>query len=225
MGLNNILAAKPREARSSNHAGRLRAKGLLPIVFYGGDLPSAQALALDYAEFKSAFLSPAGNRFLYSLAVDGAEPAWAQLKEYQVDPVSRKVIHADFVKITADKPVSVKVPVVLTGKAVGIERGGQLQQGAREVDVTGLPGAIPDQIEADLTSLGLGQTLHLSQVPLPAGLSLSRKVDLPLAAITVPKGVKVEAEGPAAAPAAAAAEKKAPEKKEKKVEKKGDKRK
>jgi large subunit ribosomal protein L25 len=211
MGLNTTLAAKPREAHSSNHAGRLRAQGLLPIVFYGGDLPAAQSLSLDYAEFKSAFLSSQGNRFLYSLAVPGGETAWVQLKEYQVDPVSRKLIHADFVKISPDKPVSVKVPVVLTGKAQGVERGGQLQQGEREVALTGLPGSIPDHLEADVTSLGLGQTLHLSEVPLPEGLTLARKVDLPLALVAVPKGLKAEVE--AQGPAAVTPEKKAPEKK------------
>ena len=211
MGLNTTLAAKPREARSSNHAGRLRAKGLLPIVLYGGDLPAAQALSLDYVEFKAAFLATQGNRFLYTLAVEGGESSWAQLKEYQIDPVSRKLIHADFLRIDPAKPVSVKVPVVLTGKAQGVERGGQIQQGEREVMVTGLPGSIPDLIEADVTGLGLGQTLHLSQVPLPEGLSLARKVDLPVAVVVIPKGLKAEVEAQGAAPAAA--EKKAPDKK------------
>ena len=211
MGLNTTLAAKTREARSSNHAGRLRAKGQLPIVFYGGDLPAARALSLDYAEFKAAFLGSSGNRFLYSMTVDGGEPSWAQLKEYQIDPVSRKLIHADFVKISADKPVSVKVPVVLTGKAQGVERGGQIQQGEREVAVTGLPGSIPDHIEADVTTLGLGQTLHLSQVPLPEGLRLAKKADLPVAVVVIPKGLKAEVEAAAAAPGAAPA--KAPDKK------------
>lgn len=211
MGLNTTLAAKPRETGSSNLAGRLRAKGLLPIVCYGGGLESALNLSLDYAEFKSAFLGSEGNRFLYTLAVEGEEPGWVQLKEYQVDPVSRKLIHADFVKISPDAPVSVKVPVVLTGKAQGVEKGGQLQQGEHEVVVTGLPGSIPDHIEADVTSLGLGQTLHLSQVALPEGLALAKKVDLPVAVVVIPKGMKAEVEAAAAAPAAP--EKKAPEKK------------
>ena len=212
MGLNTTLAAKPREVNSSNHANRLRSKGLLPVVCYGGDLPSALALSLDYAEFKTAFLSAEGNRFLYTLAVEGQEPSWGQLKEFQMDPVSRKLIHADFVKISSDKPVSVKVPVVLTGKAQGVEKGGQIQQGEREVDITGLPGSIPDQIEVDVTSLGLGQTLHLSQMPLPEGLKLSKKVDLPVPIVVIPKGMKAELEAQAAA-APASAEKKAPEKK------------
>ena len=214
MGLNTTLAAKPREAKSGNHAGRLRAQGLLPIVLYGGDLPRAQSLSLAYADFKNAFLNSEGNRFLYTLEVEGQPPSWAQLKEFQVDPVSRRLIHADFVKISADKPVSVKVQVVLTGKAQGVERGGQIQQGEREVVVTGLPGNIPDRIEADVTPLGLGQTLHLSQVKLPEGLSLARSVDLPVALVTVPKGLRAEVEAQAQAAAG-----------DKKSEKKGDKKK
>jgi large subunit ribosomal protein L25 len=217
MGLNTTLAAKPREAKSGNHAGRLRAQGLLPIVFYGGDLEAAQPLSLGYADFKTAFQAVEGNRFLYTLAVEGQAPSWALLKEFQVDPVSRKLIHADFIKISPDKPVSVKVQVVLSGKAQGVEKGGQIQQGAREVFVTGLPADIPDRIEADVSGLGLGQTLHLSQVKLPQGLSLAKKIDLPVAVVTVPKGLKAEVEAQAAAAGGGAADKK--------PEKKGDKKK
>jgi large subunit ribosomal protein L25 len=194
MGLNVTLKAKPREAKSSNFANRLRAKGQLPAVFYGLGLEKSQSLVLDYAEFKSAFLSGEGNKFLYTLSIEDQDGQMALLKEYQVDPVSRKVIHADFVRIEPSKPISVKVPLNLTGKAVGVEKGGQIQQSEREITVSGLPQDIPASIDADVTSLNLGQTLHLSQVKLPQGLSLVKGVDLAVAAVAVPKGLKSEAE-------------------------------
>jgi large subunit ribosomal protein L25 len=211
MGLNNTLNATSREVRSSNHAGRLRSKGLLPAIFYGSDLPEAQSLTLNYIDFKNAFQNSEGNRFLFTLSVEGQAPSPVLLKDMQVDPVSRKVIHADFLKIDPAKPVSVKVPLNLVGKALGVEKGGQIQQGEREISVSGLPGAIPSQIDADVSSLALGQSLHLSQVKLPEGLSLVKGADLPVAMVAVPKGVKIEAE--AAAAAAAPAAPAAPEKK------------
>ncbi|MDR1658682.1 MAG: 50S ribosomal protein L25 [Deltaproteobacteria bacterium] len=215
MGFNSTLNAKPREVSSSNYANRLRAQGLLPIIFYGHDLTETKSLSLEYAQFKSAFLNTEGNRFLYNLAIEGQSPAPVLLKDYQVDPISRKVIHADFVKIDPAKPVTVKVPVVLKGRAQGVEKGGQIQQSEREVTVTALPSAIPDQLIVDITPLGLGQTMHLSEIKLPDGLSLAKTVDLPVAVVTLPKGMKAEAEAEAGAGAGdkKAADKKANDKK------------
>jgi large subunit ribosomal protein L25 len=214
MGLNTTLTARSREVRGSNQAGRLRNKGQLPIVFYGEDLSESLSLAIDYAEFKTAFLGSDGNRFLYSIATEGHAPSPALLKDYQVDPVSRKVIHADFQKIDPQKPVAVQVPVTLVGKAAGVESGGQMQLGQREITVSGLPQDIPKVIEADVTNLGLGQTMHISQITLPKTLTLVKTADLPVAMVAVPKGLKAEADAASGVtPGAKAAEKKAPEKK------------
>jgi large subunit ribosomal protein L25 len=214
MGLNTTFTASPREVHSSNYASRLRKGGRLPIVYYGYGLSEPQSLTIDYAEFKTAFLGAEGNRFLYTLAPEGAEPSPALLKDYQVDPVSRKVIHADFQKIDPAKPVTVQVPLTMVGKAAGVERGGQMQLGEREITVSGLPSDIPTFIEADVTALGLGQTMHLSQVKLPANLTLVKTADLPVAMVAVPKGLKAEADAASGVtPGAKAAEKKPPEKK------------
>ncbi|MDR0354828.1 MAG: 50S ribosomal protein L25 [Deltaproteobacteria bacterium] len=218
MGLNTTLAARAREARSSNHAKRLRREGLLPIVFYGPGLEESKSLSVEYAEFKKAFLDSDGNRFLYTLNVEGMEPKPVLLKDYQVDPVSRKVLHADFQQIDPQKPVTVQVPLSLVGKPAGVERGGQLQLGEREITVSGLPGDIPSFIEADVTPLGLGQTMHLSQVKLPDNLTLVKTADLPVAVVAVPKGLKAEAD--AASGATPGVDKKAAAGDKKKTDKK-----
>ena len=194
VGLSTVLKAKSREVKSSNYAGRLRADGWLPAVFYGPGLDKAQSLCLDYKEFKTALTTSEGNRFLYTLDVEGAGPQPALLKDYQVDPLSRKVIHADFYKVDPASPITVKVPVVLTGKPAGVEKGGQLQSGAREVNVTALPDQVPAELVVDVSGLGLGQSLHLSQVEAPGGLKLSFTADLPVASVVVPKGLKSELE-------------------------------
>ncbi|MDR2422258.1 MAG: 50S ribosomal protein L25 [Deltaproteobacteria bacterium] len=211
MGLNDTLQATPREGRGKNAARRLRAGGRLPAVFYGRN-DKSQALTLDYASFKTAYTRTEGARTLFTLAVEGQAPQPVLLKATQIDPLSRKLIHLDFLKIDPNEPVVVSVPLTLTGKAAGVEKGGQLQQGEREIRVQGLPGQIPALIEADVSALSLGQTMHLSQVALPEGLTLARTVDLPVAVVAVPKGLKAEVEeaakagdqAPAAAPAAKA---------------------
>jgi large subunit ribosomal protein L25 len=188
------LKAKSREAKSSNHAGRLRAAGWLPAVFYGPGLDGAQSLCLDYKEFKNALTAGEGNRFLYTLEVEGSGPQPALLKDYQVDPLSRRVIHADFYKVDPASPITVKVPVTLTGKPAGVEKGGQLQSGAREVAVTALPDRVPAELAVDVSALGLGHSLHLSQIQVPEGLKLTFTTDLPVATVVTPKGLKSEQE-------------------------------
>lgn len=202
MGLSTVLKAKAREVRSSNYAGRLRAEGFLPAIFYGPGVDAAQSLSLDYKEFKTAMMTSEGNRAIYTLEIDGQGPQAALLKDYQIDPLSRKVIHADFYKIDPAQPVTVKVPLVMSGKPAGVEKGGQLQPGAREVRVVTLPGDAPASLLVDVAALGLGQSLHLSQIPVPSNIKLSYSVDLPVATVVIPKGLKaeLETEGAAEAP-------------------------
>lgn len=195
MSLSTVLKAKKREVKSSNYASRLRAEGALPAVFYGPGLEAAQSLALDYKEFKTAFTTSEGNRSLYTLDIEGQGSVPALLKDFQVDPLSRKVIHADFYKLDPAKPVTVKVPVILTGKPAGVEKGGQLQTGAREVNITTLPDKAPSEVVVDVSSLGLGHSLHLSQVSVPEGMKLIFNADLPVATVVIPKGLKSELEG------------------------------
>jgi large subunit ribosomal protein L25 len=151
-----------------------------------------------------------GNRSLYTLDIEGQGSQAALLKDYQVDPLSRKVIHADFYRVDPSQPVTVKVPVVVSGKPVGVEKGGQLQLGAREIAVSALPGNAPSEVAVDVSSLGLGQSLHFSQVTPPEGVKLAFTTDLTVATVNIPKGLKAEEGGEEAAPAAAA---KAPAKK------------
>ena len=195
MGLSTVLKAKSREVKSSNYATRLRAEGLLPAVIYGPGMEGAKSVCLDYKEFKTAFTTSEGNRSLYTLDIEGLGSMPALLKDFQVDPMSRKVIHADFYKVDPDKTITVKVPVILSGKPVGVEKGGQLQTGAREVNISTLPAQAPAELEVDVTSLELGHSMHLSQVPVPEGMKISYVADLPVATVVVPTGLKTEAEG------------------------------
>ncbi|MDR2406119.1 MAG: 50S ribosomal protein L25 [Deltaproteobacteria bacterium] len=212
MGLSTTITAKPRKVGSSNFARRLRRSGTLPAVCYGEGSES-KAIELSYAEFKKAFLTDPGNRSLFTLAIEGEGSFPSVVKEYQIHPVTRKLLHVDLVKVSMEKPVTVSVPLALVGKAQGVEKGGQLQQIEREITVKGLPGDIPSEIQLDVTSLALGQTLHLTQIPLPETLSLVKTADLPVALVGVPKGLKSEVELAAAgeaAPAPVAAAKAAP---------------
>jgi large subunit ribosomal protein L25 len=217
--LSTELKAVPREDRPK--AGRLRREGRLPAVLYGPGQEGALSLSLDYREFKTALTTSEGHRALYTLAIEGRAPQAVLLKDCQMDPLTRKAIHADFYQLDPAQPVRLKVPVTLTGKPAGVEKGGQLQPGLREVEVKVRPSQAPAELTVDVSSLNLGQSLHLSQIEAPGEATLVFKADLPVATVTVPKGLKAagEAEGEgktapeaAAAPAAAATKAAAPAK-------------
>jgi large subunit ribosomal protein L25 len=208
MGLSTVLSAASRKPASGNQARRLRGGGKLPAVCYGPGVPP-QVLELVYSDVKKALTGDPGNRSLFSVSISEGESFPALVKDLQIHPVSRKMLHVDLLRIDPSKKVIVKVPLALTGKALGVERGGQILQSEREITVTGLPADIPASITADVSSLNLGQTMHLSQVALPENLTLVKTVDLPVAVVNVPKGHTAEAEAAQAAEAGAAADAKA----------------
>ena len=198
VGLSTVLQAKTRQIKSSNYASRLRAAGNLPAVFYGPGQEVPISLCLDYKEFRTALTSCEGNRSIYTLEIEGMEPQPVFLKDLQMDPMTRKAIHADFYKIQLDKPVTIKVPVVLSGKPAGVEKGGQLQSGAREIKLTTLPTSAPSEIVVDVKKLELGQSLHISQiVPPQADMKIIFTADLPVATVVIPKGMRAELEAAA----------------------------
>lgn len=194
VGLSTVLKAQKRLIKSSNYASRLRKAGQLPAIIYGPGLDTALALCLDYKEFKKALTTSEGNRSLFTVEIEGQAPQATLLKDYQIDPLSRKVIHADFYTIDLDKPVTLKIPVVLQGKPAGAEKGGQLQTGVREVSISTLPAQAPTELVVDVSSLSLGQSLHISQIILPADMKLVIVTDLPVATVVIPKGLKAELE-------------------------------
>ncbi|MDR2827158.1 MAG: 50S ribosomal protein L25 [Candidatus Adiutrix intracellularis] len=195
MGLSTILNAKQRDIKNGPRAGSLRRQGLLPAVFYGPGLKMTQSLSLNYKEFKTALTISPGNRTLYTLMIEGQSPQVVLLKDFQVDALSRKAIHADFYLVNLTKPVTVKVPVILNGKPVGVEKGGQLQPGVREVLVSTLPDQAPTEVTVDVSDLALGQSLHLSQMKVQGEYRLVFTTDLPVATVVTPKGFKAEVEG------------------------------
>jgi large subunit ribosomal protein L25 len=143
---------------------------------------------------------------------DGSKQLTVMLKEYAVDAIRRDVEHVDLVIIDRNREVTVEVPVVLTGKAAGLVEGGQLHTVHRSIAVSCKPDDIPVKIEVDISSLGLGDVLHVSDLTMPAGVKPALPPSEAVASIVAPQKEKTPAEeaaegvaaGEAAAPAAAA---------------------
>ncbi|MDX2012170.1 MAG: 50S ribosomal protein L25/general stress protein Ctc [Myxococcaceae bacterium] len=198
------LTAKIRTGAGKGPARRTRAAGLVPAVVYGPHLEKPLNIAVDAKETKAAIQTPKRMNTVLGLSVDG-KLITVLLKEFQLDPVSKDLLHVDFIDVRENEQVKVKIPVILTGKAEGVTNGGILSQIRREIEVWALPAAIPEKIEVDVTPLKIGGSLHINEVQLPKGVTVKTSVNFTLAVVTAPeveKVVEAAAAAPGAAPAA-----------------------
>jgi large subunit ribosomal protein L25 len=196
------LEAKTRTGAGKGFARRTRAEGLIPACVYGKHLEKPLNIAVNGKALRAAVNTPKKLNTLIGLSIDGKEHT-VLLKEYQLDPVSRDLLHADFIDVRENEQVKVKIPLVLTGKSIGVTEGGILSQMRRELEVWALPGAIPEQIEVDITPMKIATALHVNDIKLPAGLTVKTHVNFTIAVVTAPETEKA-AEAQTAAPAAAA---------------------
>jgi large subunit ribosomal protein L25 len=197
----NTLEAKAREGAGKGAARRLRTSGLVPAVVYGKHLEAPLHIAVDPKAVRTAINTPHKFNTVITLKAAGGDKT-VLLKEYQQDPVTREILHVDFIDVRENEQVKVKVPLVLVGKAIGTADGGLLTQIRREIEVFALPGSIPEKIEADVTHLKIATALHVNEMTMPKGVTVKSNVNYTIAVVSAPD--KEEA-GPAAAAAAAAA--------------------
>lgn len=154
------LSAEKRDTRGKNEARRLRAAGRIPAVLYGGAAETV-ALAVDPKTLSRILHSDSGVNTLIALDVEG-ETTRVIVKDYLLDPVKHHLLHADFYRLAMDKPITVTVPIELTGEAKGVKQlGGLLDFVHREVEIECLPSDIPERIEIDVTDLAIGQSVRL----------------------------------------------------------------
>ena len=163
-----ILDAVKREGRGKNEANRLRASGQIPAVVYGskkeGKPPEGVALAVDPKAVLRILHSESGANTLISLRVDGSE-ARVMVKEYQLDPVTHQLLHADFYQLAMDKAITVTVPIVLKGEARGVKlQGGIVDFVTRDIEVLCLPTDIPENIPVDISELMLNQSIRVKDL-------------------------------------------------------------
>ena len=200
----NVVSAQRREEKGKGPARRLRTKGFIPAVVYGRRTEPTH-LAVDPALLLKAIETPHRFNTLLTLQMDGAQKH-VLFKDYTVDPVTRRLLHADFLEVKLDEPVTVDVPVVTVGRAQGVADGGILSIATHEIVLEALPGKIPATIEVDVTGLKIGTSLHVSELPVPEGCKFKYATDYVVAFVAVPEKEEVVAPVAAAVPGAAPAE-------------------
>jgi len=155
------LQAEKREGRGKNEARRLRAEGRIPAVLYGAEKGKAVEIAVDPKNLLRILHSESGVNTLIGLQLDGGDTR-VLVKEYQLDPIDHKLLHADFYQVAMDKALTVTVPVVLRGEAKGVkQQGGIVDFVHREIEIECLPADIPENITVDVSELLLNQGIRV----------------------------------------------------------------
>lgn len=190
------LSVEVREKSGKGAARQFRRQGRVPAVLYGQG--ECVLLTMDPESFLRILKSQAGSTALISLSINGANSKskrTALLRDFQVDPVEGKVLHADFFEISMDKPIRVKVPVHVVGSTpVGVKEGGILHYNMRELHVECLPGVLPDHVEVDPSSLSIGQGIHLKEMTKLEGIRYLDDPDTMVVSVAVPMSdAKLEA--------------------------------
>jgi large subunit ribosomal protein L25 len=201
------LDAVKREGRGKNEANRLRSAGQIPAVVYGrrregSKAPDSVAVGVDPRALLRILRSDSGANTLITLKLDGDE-ARVMVKEYQLDPVTNQLLHADFYELAMDRAIVVTVPIQVKGEAPGVKtQGGLLDFVTREIQVQCLPTDIPEHIDIDVSELQLNQSIRVRDIPTSEKWKSMTDGDAMIVHVVMPK---VEEEPAAAATAEGAA--------------------
>jgi large subunit ribosomal protein L25 len=184
------LDVKSRYGAGSRAARRLRRSGRVPGVVYGGD---GESLGFD-ADARELRLALAASGAVLDLSVDGGKATPVVLKEAQRHPVRGETVHVDLLRVRLDETIHALVPLELTGveDAPGVKEGGVLEQITRELNVEALPTDIPESIVHDIGEMQIGETILLSAILAPRGLTLLDEADETVIATLSPPKLQAE---------------------------------
>ena len=160
------INGQKREATGKKASKMMRKEGLVPCNLYGEKkdgkgLPEAVAFSVPFTEIRKAVYTP--HVYIVNINLDGT-PHKAIIKELQFHPTTDALLHADFYEVTETKPITVGIPVKLNGLAQGVRDGGKLNLSIRKIDVTAPYGKIPEILNIDVTSLGLGKSIKVGEL-------------------------------------------------------------
>ena len=186
-----------RSAAKKGAARKVRGGGAFPGVLYGRKREPL-AVTFNEKELLSSLDKEKRRNTVLTLNVrteagrTASEEVTAMVRDAQIHPLSRRLVHVDFLAVDLNAEVHVTVPLVLTGKAIGVTNGGNLHQSMHVVPVAAKPAAIPTKLEVDVSALDIGDALHVSDLKLGAGVRVVLDAKEAIASVVAPKAEKVE---------------------------------
>jgi large subunit ribosomal protein L25 len=197
------VAADARDSRGKNEARRLRARGAMPAVLYGGP-DGAQAVAVSPKEVGRILHSKTGHNTIFNLSIAGGENVPVMVIDWQHDPIRDSLLHVDFKRIDLSKRIVVKVPVVTQGEPRGVKlQGGVHEIVTREMEIECLPDEIPDQFTINVSELAVNQSVRAGDIPLSGSMKLLSLPDAVISHVVAPRAEEATVAAVVAEPAAA----------------------
>jgi large subunit ribosomal protein L25 len=185
------LSAETRTETGKGVARKLRAAGRVPAVVYG-HAREPQALSLPTRELEKLLGSIATGSTVVELTLGGATTK-TLIREVQRHPFKKQILHVDFQELVAGEKVTVEIPLVFIGTPEGVRLSGALlEQILHTIEVLVDPANIPNHIDVDVTNLAMGHSLHVRELPLPAGLEVLTDQDATVCAVVAPRAVVEE---------------------------------
>lgn len=190
-----VITVHRREQTGVNASRRVRSVGSIPAVVYGAGRDSV-SISVDRKTVLELLRKEGSDNAVFLLKLeDTGKERHAMIRDMQVNPTTREIVHIDFLRLVMDQPVRVTVQVELVGTPLGVKQeDGVLDFVTRELEVECLPGDIPQKIEADVSGLHIGQHLEASQLDLPAKVTLLDDATRVIASVTAPRRVEEVAE-------------------------------
>ena len=199
------IAAESRDSRGKNEARRLRAKGSMPAVLYGG-VAGPTPVAVSPKQLTAILNSKTGHNTIFNLDVTGKETIPVMIVDWQYDPIKDSLLHVDLKRIDLTQRINVKVPVVTQGDPKGVKlQGGLHEVVTREVEVECLPDDIPEQFVVNVSELLIGQAIRAGEIPMSGSMKLLSPADAVIShvvSLRAEETTTVETGGAAATPAA-----------------------
>ena len=166
------VAAESRDSRGKNEARRLRVKGSMPAVVYGGETGPAP-IAVNPKDLTKILHSKTGHNTIFNLSIGGKETVPVMIVDWQHDPIKENLLHVDLKRIDLTKRIAVKVPVVTQGDPKGVKlQGGIHEIITREIEIECLPDDIPEEFLVNVSELMIGQSVRASEIALAGSMKL-----------------------------------------------------
>jgi len=184
------LAAKKRVKSTNGAVNQMRRDGEIPGVYYA---KGKEAVAISVKENSFKPLVYTSETHMVNLTIDSEAPVRCVVKDVQFHPVTDRIIHFDLQGVSADELITLEVPVVLSGKAVGVNDGGVLTQVLHKLEVECLPKYVPEHLEVEVTNLHLGKSIHVGDL-IFENISILNAADAIVVTVTAPRGEEVTTE-------------------------------
>lgn len=188
------LEAQHRSAVGKGAARAARRSGLTPGVLYG-QKKDTLSIQIDNNKLKDLLKIEGIESSIINLALPGSPEETIMIKEIQRDPVSRKILHTDLLRISLDEEVTTTIPIVTVGTSSGVsEEGGVEEFPLRELQIKCLPTQIPDQIEIDVSQMEIGDMIQVSDLDIPEGIEVIDNPETTVISVTAPTMIVEEEE-------------------------------